>query len=312
MKNCDALLILGTDFPTAILAARRPCRRSTSAGNSRAADPVDQASSGRQGDRAAAAAAARAARDDEHLRLTRALPQRPRESSTRSPATQAGRPIHPQFVARAGRRWPPATRSSLPTWHAGGVGGALPHMNGHRRLLGSFVHGSMANALRTPLAPRPATGRQVVSLSGDGGLAMLLGELITLRQQRPPGQGRHLQQRRARLRRARDEGGRAPRFRARTFTIPISPGRPRHRPAPRPDRAPRANEDGPSRRPCPHDGPPSSTSSTARPRALHPPPHHPARRPRRPHALGTQRPLRPRRPASSRLAKTPTSPAQVK
>ena len=56
-------------------------------------------------------------------------------------------------------------------------------MNGRRRLVGSFNHGSMANALPHAIgaqASRP--GRQVVSLSGDGGVAMLLGELITLRQ----------------------------------------------------------------------------------------------------------------------------------
>src|SRR6516165_8761906 len=60
-------------------------------------------------------------------------------------------------------------------------------MNGRRRLIGSFNHGSMANALPQAIgaqASRP--GRQVVSLSGDGGVAMLLGELITLRQNRLP------------------------------------------------------------------------------------------------------------------------------
>ena len=54
--------------------------------------------------------------------------------------------------------------------------------NGRRRLLGSFVHGSMANALPMAVGAQVASpGRQVVSLSGDGGLAMLLGELLTVR-----------------------------------------------------------------------------------------------------------------------------------
>jgi pyruvate dehydrogenase (quinone) len=54
--------------------------------------------------------------------------------------------------------------------------------NGQRRLLGSFVHGSMANALPMAVgAQRSHPGRQVVSLSGDGELAMLLGELLTLK-----------------------------------------------------------------------------------------------------------------------------------
>jgi pyruvate dehydrogenase (quinone) len=52
--------------------------------------------------------------------------------------------------------------------------------NGRRRLLGSFVHGSMANALPMAIGAQVCSpGRQVVSLSGDGGLAMLLGELLT-------------------------------------------------------------------------------------------------------------------------------------
>jgi Thiamine pyrophosphate enzyme, C-terminal TPP binding domain len=50
-------------------------------------------------------------------------------------------------------------------------------MNGKRRLLGSFTHGSMANALPQAIGAQTAfPGRQVVSLSGDGGLAMLMGD----------------------------------------------------------------------------------------------------------------------------------------
>jgi pyruvate dehydrogenase (quinone) len=59
--------------------------------------------------------------------------------------------------------------------------------NGQRRLLGSFVHGSMACALPMAIgAQRSHPGRQVVSLSGDGGLAMLLGQLLTLKPHRLP------------------------------------------------------------------------------------------------------------------------------
>jgi pyruvate dehydrogenase (quinone) len=60
-------------------------------------------------------------------------------------------------------------------------------MNGMRRLIGSFNHGTMANALPQAIGVQAAhPGRQVIALSGDGGLAMLLGELLTLRQQRLP------------------------------------------------------------------------------------------------------------------------------
>src|SRR5437868_12422413 len=60
-------------------------------------------------------------------------------------------------------------------------------MNGKRRLLGSFNHGSMANALPQAIGAQVShPGRQVVSLSGDGGLAMLMGELLSLRQLQLP------------------------------------------------------------------------------------------------------------------------------
>jgi pyruvate dehydrogenase (quinone) len=52
---------------------------------------------------------------------------------------------------------------------------------GTRRLIGSYLHGSMANALPHAIGAQLAfPGRQVVSVSGDGGLSMLLGELITV------------------------------------------------------------------------------------------------------------------------------------
>ncbi|TDP89967.1 pyruvate dehydrogenase [Labedaea rhizosphaerae] len=53
--------------------------------------------------------------------------------------------------------------------------------NGKRRVIGSFRHGSMANALPHAIgAALSSPGRQVVSISGDGGLAMLMGDLLTL------------------------------------------------------------------------------------------------------------------------------------
>ena len=60
-------------------------------------------------------------------------------------------------------------------------------MNGKRRLVGSFWHGSMANAMAQGIGAQAAfPGRQVISLSGDGGFAMLMGDLLTLAQQRLP------------------------------------------------------------------------------------------------------------------------------
>jgi pyruvate dehydrogenase (quinone) len=97
-------------------------------------------------------------------------------------------PIHPQYVAKivdelSGEDTVFTCDVGTPTvWSA-----RYLHMNGKRRLLGSFTHGSMANALPQAIGAQSAfPGRQVVSLSGDGGLAMLLGELLTLRQLRLP------------------------------------------------------------------------------------------------------------------------------
>ncbi|MEY9934106.1 pyruvate dehydrogenase (quinone) [Catenulispora sp. GP43] len=53
--------------------------------------------------------------------------------------------------------------------------------NGRRRILGSFVHGSMANALPQAIGAQFLDrGRQVVSISGDGGFSMLMGDFLTL------------------------------------------------------------------------------------------------------------------------------------
>jgi pyruvate dehydrogenase (quinone) len=97
-------------------------------------------------------------------------------------------PLHPQFVAASIDRLADddavfTADVGTPTiWAA-----RYLRMNGRRRLLGSFNHGSMANALPQGIgaqASHPA--RQVVVLAGDGGIAMLLGELITLRQMHLP------------------------------------------------------------------------------------------------------------------------------
>src|ERR1700730_17791501 len=54
-------------------------------------------------------------------------------------------------------------------------------MNGSRRLIGSFLHGSMANALAQGIGAQAAfPGRQVISLSGDGGFTMLMGDFLSL------------------------------------------------------------------------------------------------------------------------------------
>ena len=56
-------------------------------------------------------------------------------------------------------------------------------MNGKRRLIGSFNHGSMANALLQAIGAQAAyPARQVISMSGDGGFSMMMGDFISLTQ----------------------------------------------------------------------------------------------------------------------------------
>jgi pyruvate dehydrogenase (quinone) len=98
------------------------------------------------------------------------------------------RPIHPQYLTRVVDELaaPDAIFTcdvGLPTlWAA-----RYLKMNGKRRLLGSFNHGSMANAMPQAIgAQLTYPDRQVISLSGDGGFAMLMGDMLTIRQRRLP------------------------------------------------------------------------------------------------------------------------------
>lgn len=60
-------------------------------------------------------------------------------------------------------------------------------MNGKRRMLGSFNHGSMANALAQAIGAQAShPDRQVVALCGDGGFSMLMGDILTLVQHNLP------------------------------------------------------------------------------------------------------------------------------
>jgi pyruvate dehydrogenase (quinone) len=56
-------------------------------------------------------------------------------------------------------------------------------VNGKRRIVGSFNHGSMANAMLQAIGAQAAyPDRQVISMSGDGGFSMMMGDFITLTQ----------------------------------------------------------------------------------------------------------------------------------
>lgn len=58
---------------------------------------------------------------------------------------------------------------------------------GKRRVIGSFLHGTMANAMPHAIgAAQALPNRQIIAMCGDGGLSMLLGDLLTIKQYNLP------------------------------------------------------------------------------------------------------------------------------
>lgn len=98
--------------------------------------------------------------------------------------SQPGRPIHPQYLTRVLSEL--ADEDAIFTADVGTPtvwAARYLKMNGKRRLIGSFNHGSMANAMPQAIGAQAAyPTRQVISLSGDGGFAMLMGDFISLAQ----------------------------------------------------------------------------------------------------------------------------------
>ena len=92
-------------------------------------------------------------------------------------------PIHPEYVADLIDQ--NADEDAIFTVDTGmcNVWGArYITANGKREQIGSFRHGTMANALPMAIGAQAANpGRQVITFSGDGGLSMLMGELLTVK-----------------------------------------------------------------------------------------------------------------------------------
>ena len=103
-------------------------------------------------------------------------------------ATGGDGPIHPQFVAKTISDI--ANDDAIFTFDVGTPtiwAARYLAMNGRRRMLGSLVHGSMANAMPMALGAQAVDpARQVISLSGDGGFAMMMGDFISLAQLKLP------------------------------------------------------------------------------------------------------------------------------
>lgn len=99
-----------------------------------------------------------------------------------------GQIIHPQYLAKLLDQY--ADDDALFTADTGTSWvWTLRHlkMNGKRRTMLSLRHGTMANAMPMALGLKKAfPNRQVISMSGDGGLAMLMGDLLTIQQEKLP------------------------------------------------------------------------------------------------------------------------------
>jgi pyruvate dehydrogenase (quinone) len=188
MLDCDVLLMLGTDFPYRQFYPQgsgvRIAQVDIRAENIGRRTPVDL---GVVGDVKATLSALlpqlKQKWDGSHLAQAREHYAKARKALDDLAAPGKGL-IHPQQIAKAISDH--AAEDAVFTCDVG-----LPTvwaarylaMNGKRRLLGSFWHGSMANAMAQAIGAQAAfPSRQVVSLSGDGGFSMLMGDFLSLTQ----------------------------------------------------------------------------------------------------------------------------------
>ena len=188
MKNCDTLVLLGTDFPYRQFypeGARivQIDIRPESLGNR------CHLALGVVGDVGATVAALlpklKKRTDRKFLDGALAHYKKARDDLDKlAEGKPGGKIIHPQYVARllsevaADDAIFTCDVGTQTVWAARYVG-----MNGKRRLIGSFNHGSMANALLQAIGAQAAyPARQVVSMSGDGGFTMMMGDFISLSQ----------------------------------------------------------------------------------------------------------------------------------
>jgi pyruvate dehydrogenase (quinone) len=191
MMDCSTLLMLGTDFPyrqfypTEAKIAQIDIR----AENLGRRCKLELGLVGDVRETIAALLPRLTAKSDRsHLDRSLARYKRSREGLDDLAVAGSGSRIHPQFVARTLSET--ADDDAVITYDVGTPtvwAARYIVTNGQRRLLGSLNHGSMANALAQAIGAQTAyPDRQVISFSGDGGLTMLMGDLLTLAQQKLP------------------------------------------------------------------------------------------------------------------------------
>jgi pyruvate dehydrogenase (quinone) len=191
MESCDALLMLGTDFPYRQFypANARIAQIDLRAANIGRRTPVELGEIGDVGATLRALLPRLTAKSDRsHLDTAVAHYREARRGLDELATGRPGGPLHPQHVVRvlnanANDDTIFTCDVGLPTvWAA-----RYLTMNGRRRLVGSFWHGSMANALAQAIGAQASFPQcQIVSLSGDGGFTMLMGDLLSLVQLKLP------------------------------------------------------------------------------------------------------------------------------
>ncbi len=192
IKEADALLMLGTDFPyqqfypdnakviQVDIRGRNLGRRT----------PVELGLVGSVGDTLAALSPLlRPKQQRDHLDRSLNHYRKTRRRLDELAANDRDRtPIRPEYVAALANRL--AADDAVFTVDVGSPvvwAARYVTMNGRRRLIGSFNHGTMACALPLAIGAQTADrDRQVVALAGDGGLTMMFGDLISLTQNRLP------------------------------------------------------------------------------------------------------------------------------
>jgi pyruvate dehydrogenase (quinone) len=192
MEHCDLLLMLGTDFPyTQFYPAHAKVIQVDSRGEQigrRTAVDLGLVGSVQDTLRALLPLLRQKA-DGAHLEEAQAHYKKARKGLDELANDDADKkPIHPQHVSAILDRL--ASEDAIFTCDVGTPtvwASRYLTMNGKRRLMGSFNHGSMANALPQAIGAQVTfPNRQVISMSGDGGLAMLMGELLSLKQLKAP------------------------------------------------------------------------------------------------------------------------------
>ncbi|MGY1760723.1 pyruvate dehydrogenase [Geodermatophilus sp. SYSU D00779] len=190
--EADLLLLLGTDFPyTNFLPQRRTAQVDADAGHLGRRSPLEVAVHGDVGETIRALLPLLEQKTDRRfldsmLRQHAEALEKVVDAYTHR--VERMRPIHPEYVAaQLDELADDDAVFTVDTGMCNVWAARYLTPNGRRRVIGSFRHGSMANALPHAVGAQfAAPGRQVVSMSGDGGLAMLLGELITVRLHRLP------------------------------------------------------------------------------------------------------------------------------